>query len=58
MHTIEQGMCEDVPADVLDAFDAWITPMFVDYQMAAVQVERLDEMIEVLEARSFVVIRD
>ena len=32
--------------------------MFVDYQMAAVQAERLDEMIEVLEARSFVVIRD
>lgn len=58
MHTIEQGMCSDVPADVLDAFDAWITPMFVDDRMAAVEAERLDDMIEVLKGRSFVIIRD
>ena len=58
MHTIEQGMCSDVPADILDAFDAWIHPMFVEYETAAVEAERLDEMIEVLVARSFVVIRD
>ena len=58
MHTIETGMCEDVPADILDAFDAWIEPMFVDYETAAVDAERLDEMIEALEARSFIIIRD
>jgi hypothetical protein len=32
--------------------------MFAEYESVAVEAERLDEMIEALEARSFVVIRD
>ena len=58
MHMIETAMCEDVPADILDAFDARITPMFVEYEMAAVEAERLDEMIAALEARSFTIVRE
>ena len=58
MHTIAQGMCSDVPADILDAFGTLIAPMFVEHEMVEVEAERLDDMIEALEARSFVVIRD
>jgi hypothetical protein len=47
-----------MPADILDAIDAWIEPMFVEYETAAVDAERLDEMIAALEARSFTIIRE
>jgi len=57
-HTLETRMCEDVPADILNAFDAVQNPMFVDYQIAFVPAERLDAMISALEARGFTVIRD
>ena len=57
MHTIAQGMCEDVPADILDSCYAFEGPMFVDYETAAVEADRLDEMIRALEARAYIVIR-
>ena len=56
-HTLETRMCDDVPADILIAFDALQNPMFVDYQIAFVPAERLDAMISALEARGFTVIR-
>lgn len=57
-HTLETRMCEDVPVDILNAFDAVQASMFVDYQAAFVTAERLDDMIGALEARGFTVIRD
>lgn len=57
-HALETRMCEDVPADILNAFDAVQDPMFVDYQIAFVDAERLADMISALEARGFTVIRD
>ncbi len=57
MHTIEMGMCDDVPADILDAFGAVRQPMFADGPIAFVERERLDEMVAALEARGFAVIR-
>ena len=57
-HTIETRMCDDVPADILKAFDAIQSPIFVDYKSASVQAERLDEVIAALEARGFSVLRE
>jgi hypothetical protein len=37
---------------------ALVTQMFVGDQIAAVDGEQLDKRIEVLEARSFIIIRD
>ena len=57
-HTLETRMCDDVPADILNAFDTVQNSMFVDYQGAFVTAERLDDMIDALEACGFIVIRD
>lgn len=57
-HTLETRMCDDVPADILHAFDAVQNSMFVDYRSAFVTAERLDDMIVALEARGFTVIRN
>ena len=57
-HTLETRMCDDVPADILSAFNAVQEPMFVDDEIAFVDPERLDDITSALEARGFTVIRE
>ena len=56
--TLATGMCDDVPEDILSAFEAYENLMFVDYMSASVEDGKLVEMISALEARGFTVIRD
>jgi len=55
MSTIEQGMCDDVPADVLRQFAALQNPMFVEAQLGAVDDEHIDAIVAVLRDRGFTI---
>lgn len=57
-HTLETGMADDVPDDILQTFDAIHQPMFSTSPIASVQEDRLEEMIEALQWRGYTIVRD